>query len=65
MTQVEERAEEQTAKNAELYRSVLALDGEGQERALSILRALEFAQSKTSAVPTERAVPAMERWPDR
>ena len=38
MTQVEERAEEQTAKNAELYRSFLALDGEGQERALSILR---------------------------
>ncbi len=60
MTQIEE----QTAKNAEFYRSFLALDGEGQEHALSILRALEFAQSRASTAPVERAVSATEGWPD-
>lgn len=65
MTQIEERTEEQATKNTEFYRSFLALDGEGQEHALSILRALRYAQSAASTVPAERATSATEHWPDR
>lgn len=59
------QTEEQITKNTEFYRSFLALDGEGQEHALSILRALRYAQSATPTVSAERAASVADHWPDR